>query len=103
MSTHHYTFTIVTDTPPEQVEDQAILILQPILDERGIDTDTIESRCAAMQQLAHTWCQAIVITLTHKAEDNQWSLGVPTTLLEKLTEAYKLVYIGNLSFHEVRS
>lgn len=104
MTTKIMYYTIVTEDMPEDVENTAFLYLQTLLDERGIDEDTVESRCYATQQLAETNVQVISLRLSYQHEYPDGAVGVALPMLRYLMEKYAGLAFAfdGMKFHDIR-
>lgn len=96
-------YTIVTEDMPEDVENTAILYLQKLMDERGLDEDTIESRCYATQQLAETNVQVVSLRLSYQHENPNDAVGVVLPMLRYLMEKYAGLAFAfdGMKFHDI--
>jgi len=103
MTTKIMYYTIITEDGSEDVEDTAILYLQTLLNERGLDEDTIESRCYATQQLAETNVQVISLRLSYQHEYPDGGVGVVLPMLRYLMEKYAGLAFAfdGMKFHDI--
>jgi len=103
MTTKIMYWTIITEDVPEAVEDTAILYLQKLMDERGLDEDTIESRCYATQQLADTNVQVVSLRLSYQHEDPNGAVGIVLPMLRYLMEKYSGLAFAfdGMKFHDI--